>query len=68
MREVRQRPSRKIAADKVNASYLGRVLRLTLLALDIAEAILDGWLPAEVTLAVLMRCRSQWRGQSGGRG
>jgi hypothetical protein len=30
-------------------------LRLTLLAPDIVEAILDGRQPAEVTLAVLMR-------------
>ena len=56
------------AAETINESYVGRVLRLTLLALDIAEAILDGWLPAGVTLAVPMRCRSQWRGQSGVRG
>ena len=30
------------AAEKINPSYLCRVLRLTLLAPDIVEAILDG--------------------------
>jgi hypothetical protein len=29
------------AAEKINASYVGRVLRLTLLAPDVVEAILD---------------------------
>jgi hypothetical protein len=43
------------AAEKINAAYVGRVLRLTLLAPDIVEAILDGRQPAEMTLAVLMR-------------
>jgi hypothetical protein len=43
------------AVEKINESYVGRVLRLTLLAPDIVEAILGGWQPAEMTLAVLMR-------------
>ena len=43
------------AAEKINESYVGRVLRLTLLAPDIVEAILGGWQPAEMTLAMLMR-------------
>ena len=30
------------AAEKINESYVGRVLRLTLLAPDIVEAILSG--------------------------
>jgi hypothetical protein len=43
------------AAEKINESYLGRVLRLTLLAPDIVEAILAGRQPTGITLAVLMR-------------
>jgi len=43
------------AAEKINESYMGRVLRLTLLAPDIVEAILYGGQPAEVTLGGLMR-------------
>jgi hypothetical protein len=30
------------AAEKINSSYIFRLLRLTLLASDIVEAILDG--------------------------
>ena len=48
--------TKKIApAGKINASYAGRVLQLTLLGPAIVEAILDGRQPAEVTLAVLMK-------------
>jgi hypothetical protein len=43
------------AAEKINESYVGRVVRLTLLAPDIVEAILGGRHPAQMTLAVLMR-------------
>ena len=43
------------AAEKINESYVGRILRLTLLAPDIVEAILGGRQPAQVTLALLMR-------------
>jgi hypothetical protein len=42
-------------AEKINESYVGRVLRLTLLAPDIVEAIVDGRQPADVTLAVLIK-------------
>jgi len=37
-------------AENLNESYVGRVLRLTLLAPDIVEAILGGRQPAEMTL------------------
>ena len=43
------------AAEKINTSYVSRVLRLTLLAPEIVEAILDGRQPADLTLAGLMR-------------
>ncbi len=43
------------AAEKINASYVCRVLRLTLLAPDTVDAILHGRQPAEMTLAGLMR-------------
>jgi hypothetical protein len=42
-------------AEKINSSYVGRILRLTLLAPEIVDAILDGRQPAQITLAVLMR-------------
>ena len=43
------------AAEKINESYVGRVLRLPLLAPDIVGAILNGRQPAEMTLAGLMQ-------------
>lgn len=42
-------------AEKINPSYVGRVLRLTLLAPEIVEAILDGRQGSDITLAVLMK-------------
>jgi hypothetical protein len=43
------------AAERINPTYVGRVLRLTLLAPDIVEAILDGRQPAGLQLADLLR-------------
>ncbi|HOT82484.1 MAG TPA: hypothetical protein PLQ12_04185 [Candidatus Defluviicoccus seviourii] len=52
------------AAEKINASYVSRVLRLTLLAPDIVEAILDGRQPPEMTLAALIQpFPVAWEGQ-----
>lgn len=42
------------AAEKINSSYVSRVLRLTLLAPDIVQAILDGRQPEGMTLPELM--------------
>ena len=42
------------ATARINASYVCRVLRLTLLAPEIVEAILDGRQQAEMTLEVLL--------------
>jgi hypothetical protein len=42
------------AAEKINSSYVSRLLRLTLLAPNIVEAILDGRQPAGMTLPGLM--------------
>jgi hypothetical protein len=56
---------REIAvANKINESYVGRVLRLTLLAPDIVEAILSGRQPADMQLATLMKpLPVDWSGQ-----
>jgi hypothetical protein len=52
------------AAEKINESYVGRVLRLTLLAPDIVEAILGGRHSTEMTLAELMhRFPVRWKEQ-----
>ena len=52
------------AAEKINPSYVSRLLRTTLLAPEIVEAILDGRQPAEMTLAVLMEPFAiSWREQ-----
>jgi hypothetical protein len=53
------------AAENINAAYVGRIMRLTLLAPEIVEAILDGRQPTGLTLAVLMtRLSVEWREQA----
>jgi hypothetical protein len=43
------------AAERINDSYVSRVLRLTLLAPDIIEAILDGRQPPDTEMHQLLR-------------
>ena len=51
-------------AKGVNATYVSRILRLTLLAPDIVEAILDGRQPAELQLDDLLTVFPVvWQGQ-----
>ena len=50
--------------EGIAPSYMTRVLRLTLLAPDIVETIMEGWQVPEVTLARLMdRFPEEWEGQ-----
>jgi hypothetical protein len=42
-------------AEKINASYLSRILRLTLIAPDIIEAILTGRQPSTLQLDDLLK-------------
>ena len=52
------------AAEKINESYVGRVLRLTLLSPDIIEAVLNGRQSAELQLEnLLRRFPVEWRSQ-----
>lgn len=52
------------AAEKINESYVGRVLRLTLLSPDIVEAILGGRQEADLQLKnLLWRFPIGWREQ-----
>ena len=41
-------------AERINGSFVGRIVRLTLLAPDIVELVLAGRQPAKLTLKVLM--------------
>ena len=43
------------AAEDINESYVARIIRLTLLAPDIVESIVEGRQSPEITLPVLMR-------------
>lgn len=43
------------AAEKINESYVGRVLRLTLLAPDIVETVLNGRQPARLQMSILLK-------------
>lgn len=52
------------AAENINSSYVSRLLRLTLLAPDIVDAILDGRQPEGMTLPALMEpFPVEWEGQ-----
>jgi hypothetical protein len=52
-------------AKKINSSYVSRLLRLTLLAPDIVEAILDGRQPEGMTLPGLLKgVAVEWDGQA----
>jgi hypothetical protein len=54
------------AAKKINPSYVSRVLRLTLLAPEMVEAILDGRRPKGVTLPWLLELFPlEWTRQTG---
>ncbi len=51
-------------AEKINASYVSRILRLTLLAPEIVEAILGGRQPEGTTLPGLMKgFPAEWQHQ-----
>ena len=43
------------AAENINTSYVSRVLRLTLLAPEIVEMLVDGRQPVDLTLVKLMK-------------
>ena len=54
------------AAEKINSSYISRLLRMTLLAPAIVDAILDGRQPDGMTLPALMEpFPVEWGHQTG---
>lgn len=53
------------AAEAINESYVGRILRLTLLAPEIVEAIVEGRHSPHITLPTLMqRFSPLWQAQA----
>ena len=55
-------------AEKINSSYVSRILRLTLLWPEIVEAILDGRQPEGMTLPrMLAGLEAEWSEQAAGR-
>ena len=51
-------------SEKIDRTYVGDILRLTLLAPDIVEAILDGRQSTEITLPTLMGAfPAEWKRQ-----
>ena len=57
-------PLQLAAAEKINQSYVCRVLRLTLLAPNLVEAILDGRHPSRLQLRTLLNTfPSDWTAQ-----
>jgi hypothetical protein len=65
LEEGRYRSAQEIAeAEKINRSFVSRLLRLTLLAPDIQEAILEGRQAKGLQLEELMRAMPvEWEGQ-----
>jgi hypothetical protein len=58
--------SEMAAAERIERGYLGSLLRLTLLAPELVEAILDGRQPEGVTLPALMEpFPTNWSYQKG---
>ncbi|MDA1100555.1 MAG: hypothetical protein O2967_16380 [Proteobacteria bacterium] len=52
------------AAENINPSYVSRIIRLTLLAPEVIESIVDGRQPADLTLAKLTKpFPVEWKGQ-----
>ena len=49
--------------ERVNRGYMSRVLRLTLIAPDLVEAMLDGRQPAGLQLEDLLGFPLGWEGQ-----
>ena len=51
------------AAQGVDPSYVARIMRLTLLAPDIVESVLDGTAPDGISLEKLHRLPAEWEEQ-----
>ena len=61
------RPSARLAAaEKIERGFLGKMLRLTLLAPNLVEAIMDGRQGVRVDLAACKQAPSVWAEQAAG--
>ncbi|MGX9576793.1 hypothetical protein [Mesorhizobium sp. f-mel] len=50
-------------AEKISASYISRMLQLTLLSPALVEMVLDGRQPATMTTTDLMSMSAEWHAQ-----